>query len=231
MKEPIHISFICDGNGRWATQQNLNRFEGHNRGGEVIVDTIKSIQKTQIPYLSFFVFSAENKKRPKKEVDYLINLMVDVIDKYEKEFIDSNLKLNFFGDLSLFPDKLQNKLGNLKTQCQDKEGLTVLFFLNYGGKQDIIYAIKNYLQDKNNKNGENLTEEVFSSYLYTKGIPEPDILIRTGGEKRLSNFFLWQISYTELFFIDTLWPDFDEKNLKTILEEFSKRKRQFGNIL
>jgi undecaprenyl diphosphate synthase len=219
-----HVAIIMDGNGRWGLKYKNSRNEGHKSGLNTVEKIIKETIKQKISYLTLYAFSTENWNRPKKEINYLFNLLEDFLSKKIKDFHKQNIKLNIIG-VKNFSKKLNKllKLSEKKTSKNSK--LQINLALNYGSKFEIINAIKKLVKSKNKINEKNL-----SKYLFTKNIPDPEILIRTGNTKRLSNFLLWQLAYTEIFFEKKLWPDFNEKDYIKIIRKFKSIKRNFGNI-
>lgn len=215
-----------DGNGRWALQKGLERSEGHRAGVENVRDIIEASAQRGIEYLSLYAFSTENFKRPKIEVSFLFSLIKEYFDTQIHELIDRGAKLRFIGDLSLFPYPVRMIFDRAQKLTKDNTNITVCFYVGYGSQLEILQAAQKIVDDGHKK----VTPELFASYLYTNGIPEPDLLIRTGGEKRISNFLLYQISYTELYFSDVHWPDFKEDEYAQALEEFSRRKRRYGGL-
>ncbi len=224
MANPNHIAFILDGNGRWATKRGLPRNLGHAEGVKAVERTLNALCELKIPYASFFVFSTENWKRSKEEVDGLFNLAEEYFDKGLEFFNQNNIKVEVFGDLKPFPQKLQKIIKNVCESTAKNTGLNAGFCVNYGGKEDILQAINHLI----NKGEKNISAQQISANLYTKNFPDPDFVIRTSGEMRISNFMLWQMSYSELYFPKILWPDFNKKHLIKSLKVFSKRKRRFG---
>ncbi len=225
---PEHVAIIMDGNGRWAKNRNKPRFYGHKEGMKRVKEIVEASKEFGIKVLTLFAFSTENWERPKEEISFLMSLLKEYIKKEVKELKKNNIKLNFIGDLSKFPDDIKNLLNNsmeITSNCSD---LMLNIALNYGGRADILQAVKRIVAEKIDE--EKINEQLFSNFLYTKGIKDPDLLIRTSGEYRISNFLLWQIAYTELYITDTLWPDFDKNEFKKALEDFSKRERRFGKI-
>ena len=219
-----HVAIIMDGNGRWGLKYKNSRNEGHKSGLNTVEKIIKETIKQKISYLTLYTFSTENWNRPKKEINYLFNLLEDFLSKKIKDLHKQNIKLNIIG-VKNFSKKLNKllKLSEKKTSKNSK--LQINLALNYGSKFEIINAIKKLVKSKNKINEKNL-----SKYLFTKNIPDPEILIRTGNTKRLSNFLLWQLAYTEIFFEKKLWPDFNEKDYIKIIRKFKSIKRNFGNI-
>ena len=226
MKYPLHIAFIMDGNGRWAEKKGLPRFVGHSQGVKVIKKIVKSALNFRIKYITLFAFSTENWSRPKNEVDFLMKLFVDSIKTELEELSSKSVRLRFIGNIHNLNTNLKEviKFAENKTKSNNKVILTIA--LNYGGKWDIVNATNQILTTNIKK----INESEFNNYTSLSSLPDPDLLIRTGGEHRISNFLLWNISYSELYFTDELWPDFDENSFKKIINVFDKRKRNYGNI-
>ena len=224
MNKLNHIAFIMDGNGRWGMKRKKSRNFGHLNGVKVVKKIVKVSIKFQIPIITFYVFSTENWKRPKIEINYLFNL----INLYFKKEIDSviknGIKINLIGNINKLPIKIKKSLKKTINMTKNNNKIIVNLAINYGSRSEIINSIKKIKIIKK------INEKNFSKLLYTKNLPEPDILIRTGGQKRISNFLLWQIAYTEIYFLNKLWPDFNEKDLKKIIIDFKKIKRNFGAI-
>jgi len=226
MNSLSHIAIIMDGNGRWAESKKKSRKFGHLKGSENLKEIINYFIIKKIPYLTLFAFALDNWNRPKTETDYLFNLLKNFIKKNLHIFIKKNIKINFIGEKkNIYKNikKIQKKNKSLKKK---KSGLNLKIALNYSSKHEILNAIKKI---KNNEK-KNISIELFEKKLYTKNIPDPDILIRTGGRCRLSNFLLWQNSYSEIFFIKKLWPDFTSRDLEKIIKKFKVIKRNFGGI-
>jgi undecaprenyl diphosphate synthase len=226
MISPSHIAIIMDGNGRWGLKKYNDRNKGHYYGLQNINNIIKNCIKLNIKYLTLYTFSTENWNRPKKEIDYLFYLFKYFYKKNFNNLNKNNIRIKFIGNLKNIPKELKNIIKNIQEKTKKNNEITVIFAFNYGAKSELINAFKNILKSKKKE----INEELVSNNLYTKNIPDPDILIRTGGEKRLSNFLLWQISYAELFFIDKYWPDFTFLDLKKIVNRFNVIKRKFGGI-
>jgi undecaprenyl diphosphate synthase len=226
MISPSHIAIIMDGNGRWGLKKYNDRNKGHYYGLQNINNIIKNCIKLNIKYLTLYTFSTENWNRPKKEIDYLFYLFKYFYKKNFNNLNKNNIRIKFIGNLKNIPKELKNIIKNIQEKTKKNNEITVIFAFNYGAKSELINAFKNILKSKKKE----INEELVSNNLYTKNIPDPDILIRTGGEKRLSNFLLWQISYAELFFIDKYWPDFTFLDLKKIVNTFNVIKRKFGGI-
>ena len=225
LRLPEHIAMIMDGNGRWAKERGLKRTAGHKKGAEVVREITTYCAKIGIKYLTLYAFSTENWKRPKLEVEYLMKLLEKYLKEELEVYLENNIRFRAIGDLSKFSKSLQNRI--LKTQelTSSCTGLTQVLALNYGSKDEIIRAIK-----KLNEKGLEVSEENLELCLDTAGIPPVDIMIRTSGEVRLSNYLLWQNAYAEMFFTQTLWPDFCVKELDDIIENFNKRQRRFGGV-
>ena len=219
-----HVAIIMDGNGRWGLKKYNSRNKGHRAGLDVVEKIIKASLKKKIKFLTLFAFSSENWKRPKKEIDYLFRLLENFLKLKLNKFHKNNIKLKIIGEKK-FSKKLNNLLVEGENLTKNNSKLQINLALNYGSKNEIINAIK-----KMNNKKLKITETNLSNNLYTKNIPDPEILVRTGNTKRLSNFLLWQISYTEIFFSNKLWPDFDEKDFIKIIKQYKKIKRNFGDI-
>ena len=220
-----HVAIIMDGNGRWGLKHKKSRNLGHKEGLKTVEKIIKVSIKNKIEYLTLFAFSTENWKRPKKEIKFLFQLLDSFIDKKISKFNKNNIKLKIIGNIDNFSKKLKKKLYNSEKITIKNNKLQVNLALNYGSKSELINAYKKLNKKKLNINIKNLEK-----YLYTANIPDPDILIRTGNTNRLSNFLLWQIAYTEIFFEKKLWPDFNENDYSKIISKFKKIKRNYGNI-
>tara|TARA_B100000686_G_C16617825_1_gene877478 strand:+ start:83 stop:760 length:678 start_codon:yes stop_codon:yes gene_type:complete len=220
-----HVAIIMDGNGRWGIKKKVSRNHGHREGLITVEKIIQSSIKNKIKYLTLYAFSTENWKRPKKEIQFLLNLLESFIDKKIKKFNKNKIKLKIIGNINSFNNKLQKKLIKSEKLTKYNKKLQVNLALNYGSKLELINALKKINKRKININIKNVEKN-----LYTANIPDPDILIRTGNTHRLSNFLLWQSAYTEIFFEKKLWPDFNEKDYTKILDKYKKIKRNFGNI-
>jgi len=229
---PNHIAIILDGNGRWAKKRMMPRNYGHAKGAKAVEQICEDAYNIGINYLTVYAFSTENWKRPKDEVDALMKLLSDYLEDSLSRATKNNMCVKVIGDKTALSIDLQNKIEKLETVTKDNTGLHFTIALNYGSRDEIVRAIKKVATDvKNEKLGvEDITEQVYSNYLDTKGIPDPDLLIRTSGEERLSNYLLWQLAYTEFYFTDCLWPDFDKKELLKAIVEYTKRDRRFGKV-
>ena len=220
-----HVAIIMDGNGRWGIKYKKSRNLGHKAGLNTVEKIIKSTLQNKIKYLTLFAFSTENWKRPKTEIIFLFNLLDNFIDQKIKEFNENNIKLKIIGNINVFENKLKNKLKKSEQLTKNNRKLQVNLALNYGSKLELVDTFKKLITTNKDINIKNIEKN-----LYTSNIPDPDILIRTGGKKRLSNFLLWQMAYTELFFVEKLWPDFNGNDLMKILNKFKGIKRNFGNV-
>ena len=220
-----HVAIIMDGNGRWGIKHKKSRNLGHRAGLNTVERIIKSTIKSKVKYLTLYAFSTENWKRPKNEIKFLFKLLDSFIDQKINEFNKNNIKLKIIGNINIFNKKLKKKLQISEKLTKDNKRLQVNLALNYGSKSELIKAFK-----KINKNKLNITIKNIEKCLYTSNIPDPDILIRTGSTHRLSNFLLWQLAYSEIFFEKKLWPDFKENDYNKILKKFRKTKRNYGNI-
>ena len=220
-----HVAIIMDGNGRWGIKHKGSRNSGHKAGLSTVEMVINQCIKEKIKYLTLYTFSTENWKRPKKEINFLFNLLETFLSKKIENLIEKNIKLKFIGDKKKLPLKLINLLKDSEFKTRNSNKLQVNIALNYGSKNEILSAIKTVLKNKKHINEKNIDDA-----LYTRKIPNPELLIRTGDTNRLSNFLLWQLAYTEIFFIKKLWPDFKEYDFKKILKKFSLLKRNFGSI-
>ena len=225
MNKINHIAIIMDGNGRWGKKRGKSRNYGHLKGVEVIQNLVKESIKKKIPILTFFTFSTENWKRPKKEISFLFKLIEDYFNKEINNLKKNGVKINILGNINSLPKKIKKCLIRSINITKNCKNIRVNLAINYGSKHEILNTLKIL-----KKSQAKVTEKNFEKKLYTKGIPDPDLLIRTGGKKRLSNFLLWQLSYSELYFIDKLWPDFTVGDYNNILKHFRKVKRNFGKI-
>lgn len=224
---PQHVAFIMDGNRRWARQNNLPVFEGHKKGEEKIEPLVDMAMEMGIKYLTFWAFSTENWKREKAEVEFLLKLYRQILHKKIDNFHKKNVKVSVIGNLDLFSRALREKTVNWVEKTKENTRITVNIALSYGGRDEIVRAVNKWQRDSP-VNGRSLTKEDFSQYLDTANQPDPDLLIRTGGEQRLSGFMLWQLEYSELYFTSVLWPEFTKERFKEALNEFVLRKRRYG---
>ena len=226
LEKPKHIAVIMDGNGRWAKKRLMPRISGHKKGLESVRMVITQCQKLNIPFLTLFAFSTENWLRPSQEVNFLMSLFQESIKKESSALIKHNVRFKLIGDRKPFPKKLIDKIKELEKLTEKNTGLTLSVAINYGGRWDIVNAVNTYQKETHFKNP--LTQKSLTQNLSLNYAPDPDLLIRTGGEKRISNFLIWQFSYSELYFTETLWPDFNERALMAALFEFQKRERRYG---
>ena len=225
MNKINHIAIIMDGNGRWGKKRGKSRNFGHLKGIDIIENLVKESIKIKIPILTFYTFSTENWKRPRKEVYFLFKLIEDYFNKEIKNLVKNGVKINILGNLNSLPKKIKKCLIKSMFMTKNCKNIIVNLAINYGSKYEILNAHKQLKRKKTKSSFKN-----FEKNLYTKGMPDPDFLIRTGGEKRLSNFLLWQLAYSELYFINKLWPDFKVSDYRKIIKHFRKVKRNFGNI-
>tara|TARA_X000000368_G_scaffold188108_1_gene148359 strand:+ start:49 stop:753 length:705 start_codon:yes stop_codon:yes gene_type:complete len=228
--KPKHIAIVMDGNGRWAKKRGESRIEGHRKAKKSVRETIEFCVENKIDYLSLFAFSTENWNRPRLEVKALMNLLHVVIKDELVNLIQQNIKLKVIGNLQKLPEKTRKSLKEAISDTENNDGLTLILAINYSGKWDIINATKKIIE--NNPKGDlaNFNEKYFEKNLSTSNIPDPELIIRTSGEQRISNFYLWQSAYSELYFTNILWPDFSKKELNNAIFEFKKRNRRFGSV-
>ena len=227
-KIPEHVAVIMDGNGRWAKRRGLPRVFGHRQGAKVVEDTISFARDIGIKYLSLFAFSTENWGRPKSEIEAIFSLLVEYINKKVPNLIEKDARLKFIGRREGLPEHILKTMMEGEEKTKHCESLEVIIALNYSGRAEIVDAVNKILKENPNIK---IDEEIFKNYLYLPEIPDPDLLIRTSGEKRISNFMLWELAYTELYFTETLWPDFDEKEFLKALYDYQSRERRFGKVL
>ncbi len=223
---PKHIAIIMDGNGRWAKQRNLPRIEGHKAGIEAVRSTVEGCAELGIKYLSLFAFSSENWKRPKDEIFALMNLLNIYLDKELPTMQKNNISFHTIGRIEELDLEIQKKLKYTEEVTRKNRGLNLYLALNYSGRVEILDAVKKIIGNP----PKDLNEETFKNFLYDPKLPEPDLLIRTSGEFRISNFYLWQIAYTEIYITDVFWPDFRKENLIEAIRDYQKRERRFGGI-
>lgn len=225
-----HIAIIMDGNGRWAKKRGMPRTFGHKKGAENVVNITRAMKESGVKYLTLYAFSTENWQRSQDEVAALMQLLRDYLDKEFKEIMDNNVRIIFIGEKNMLAEDIQQKIKDIENKSAGNTALTLCVALSYGSRQEILAAAKRamMLAVEKKLSPDELSAETFSSLLYTKGIPDPDILIRTSGEQRISNYLLWQLAYTELFFTETYWPDFGKEELMDIIEKFNTRERRYG---
>ena len=221
---PRHIAIIMDGNGRWAKKRLLPRTAGHKAGLDTFVDTVDTVSDMGIPYLTVYAFSSENWNRSADEVGALMELMSTGIKKYEPEMMRKNIKLRLVGDIDRFEEKYKNALRATEERLSSNTGMTLCICLSYGGRQELVHAVNELIKSGKTE----ITEKDISDNLYTCGIPDPDLVIRTSGEYRISNFLLWQSAYAEYYFTDVYWPDFNKTELEKALDSFASRERRYG---
>ena len=232
MRVPEHVAIILDGNGRWAKKRFLPRNMGHAQGSKTVERIIEDAFDMGIKYLTVYAFSTENWRRPKDEVDALMKLLRDYLKTCIKRANKNNMRVRVIGDVTGLSEDLREKIEQLEEASKGNTGINFTIALNYGSRDEMIRAMKKmagYLLAGPLKK-EEITDDLFAGYLATKGLPEPDLMIRTSGEQRLSNFMLWQLAYTEFYFTDVLWPDFNKKELKKAVEYYNGRERRFGGI-
>lgn len=229
---PKHIGVIMDGNGRWAKKRGLPRSAGHSAGAESLKKIITEANKIGIKYITVYAFSTENWKRPKEEVDYLMNLLLNYLKDAEKSLAGENVVIKTIGSRKELSEEIQEQIKKTEDFTSKNTGIVMNIALNYGAREEIVNAVKGVCEDVKNgkKDAESIDDEMFSEYLYTKNQPDVDLLIRTSGEQRLSNFMLWQVSYAEMWFTDKLWPDFKPKDLRQAIIDFQNRGRRFGGV-
>jgi undecaprenyl diphosphate synthase len=225
---PCHVAIIMDGNGRWARQRGLHRLEGHRAGAKNVRRVVNAFADHGVKYLTLFAFSTENWSRPQKEVEGLLVLLSESIDKETQFFHRTNIKLRHAGKLDRLPLELQREVKAAIELTKDNTGMILCLAFDYGSRSEIVDAVR-CIKEGNVSTGD-INEAMFSSYLGTQGIPDPDLVIRTGGEMRLSNFLLWQAAYSELYFTPVLWPDFSEKEIDKALLDYRQRQRRFGSL-
>jgi undecaprenyl diphosphate synthase len=227
---PRHIAIIMDGNGRWAQNHSLGRIAGHRKGAESVRKVVEACRKIGISCLTLYAFSSENWSRPEREVNALMTLLEKYLKSEVKVMMKNNIRLRTIGDTAALPQKVRTTLADAIEKTAANTAMTLILALNYGSHDEILEAVRKLLEQarQGKIDAEEITEERFSEYLYTKGIPDPDLLIRTSGEYRLSNFLMWQMAYTEFYFTDTLWPDFREEQLIEAILEYQRRERRFG---
>jgi undecaprenyl diphosphate synthase len=227
---PKHLAIIMDGNGRWAKQKGLLRTLGHENGTKSVRTTVETCAKLGIENLTLYAFSTENWNRPKLEVELLMNLLINSLKNELKTLQDNNIRLNSIGNLNLLPKSAQNKLQEVIEKTKDNKNMVLTLALSYGSREELINVVKNISNKVKNNiiSIDSIDESIINQHLYTQDLPEVDLLIRTSGEHRISNFLLWQIAYAELYFTDVLWPDFKEDDLYEAIISYQKRERRFG---
>lgn len=228
---PQHVAIILDGNGRWAKSKGMPRTYGHTMGAKNVEPICRAAHNLGIKYITFYAFSTENWNRPDNEVEALMDLLESYMKTCKKLAKNNNMRVRIIGDITKFTTSMQEKIKDLEEYSKEFDGLNMQIALNYGSRDEIVRGVNKYIDDlqKNNVSLP-LTEEVLSSYLDTKDIPDPDLMIRTSGEQRLSNYLLWQLAYAEFYFTEVPWPDFHEKELKEAVEAYMNRDRRYGKV-
>ena len=227
---PVHIAIFMDGNGRWASQRGLPRSAGHREGANNLKKIVKYSDEIGIKYLTVYAFSTENWSRPKDEVDALMSLLLEFLKNADKEIAGKNIKIKVIGDSNGLTEEIKKEIVRVTENTKKNDGLTLVIALNYGSRSEIVEMVRRIAIDvkKGGLNTDAINEQLVSNYLYTAGIPDPDLVIRPSGENRLSNFLLWQSSYAEFWYSNILWPDFSKKDLIGAIEEYQKRNRRYG---
>lgn len=229
---PQHVAIIMDGNGRWATARGLSRTEGHKKGAEAAQRVVEAARDLGIPYVTLFSFSSENWNRPPAEIQDLMNLLRYYLTREMAEMKRNGARLLVIGDRTKLPQDIVDIIQKVEDETKDNRRITVVIALSYGGRQDIVFAARELarLAKANEVDIEKIDEDIFSRHLMTRGIPDPDLMIRTSGESRISNFLMWQLAYAELFFTNTLWPDFGRKDMEEAVAFFNGRDRRYGGL-
>lgn len=229
---PEHVAFIMDGNGRWAKKRGLPRFKGHEEGARRIIDLASSAEKFGIKAVTLYAFSTENWKRPKEEVDYIFSLLKKALNDRKEKILEKNIKVRFIGKIYELETSVRDTMLEIMEITKNNTGVILNLAINYGGKSEIVEVVKNIAKDclDGKQDIKAINEECVENYLMTKGLPKIDLMVRTSGEVRLSNFLLWQLAYSELVFTETYWPDFGEKELEKVLIEYQSRDRRFGGL-
>jgi len=231
-KLPSHVAIIMDGNGRWAKKRLLNRIKGHERGSETVRAIVRACRKIGISYLTLYAFSTENWQRPRSEVTALMTLLKKFLESEQKEMLDNNIRLYAIGQIERLPKNVRQVLYKAMTLTKKNDGMILNLALSYGGRAEIVKMVKEIAIKAKDAiiDLDSITPEIISEHLYTSEIPDPDLLIRTSGEMRISNFLLWQIAYTEIYVTDTLWPDFGKDEFLRILKDYQLRERRYGKV-
>ena len=231
-KLPTHVAIIMDGNGRWAKKHLLSRIKGHEKGSEAVRTIVRACREFGISYLTLYAFSTENWQRPKAEIDALMTLLIKFLKSEQQELLENDIRLHAVGQIERLPAEVQQALRETMKLTHKNSGLQLNLALSYGSRTEIVHMVKQIAQKS--KNGQidpqSINAEIVAQHLYTKGIPDPDLLIRTSGEMRISNFLLWQIAYSEIHITPTYWPDFSRDEFYQILKDFQKRERRFGQV-
>lgn len=228
---PVHVSIIMDGNGRWAREQGHERIFGHKKGVETVRVVAEAAAEAGVKYLSLYAFSEENWGRPKEEVDFLMHLMMDSIASEVEMLMKNGVRFRVLGNLARLPEALQQGIAALEEKTRENTALDLILFVSYSGKWDIFQAAKKFAAEHSGEDIEKITDmSAFSKYLVTDGIPDPDLIIRTSGEERISNYLLWQGAYSELLFVKKMWPEFGKEDFAAALAEFASRDRRYGKV-
>jgi len=227
---PNHIAIIMDGNGRWAKAKGKNRLFGHRNGVKAVQKTVEESTRLGVKYLTLYAFSTENWKRPQKEINTLMNLLVKSLKKELDQMLQNDIRLNAIGNLSKLPKSVQDELNQTIEKTKKNSRMTLTLALNYGGKEELTHAFREIASKVKNNiiSPENVDETIINKHLYTQNLPDVDLLIRTSGEQRISNFLLWKIAYAEFYFLDILWPEFNETHLHLAIHNYQNRERRFG---
>lgn len=231
-KIPAHVAIIMDGNGRWAKKRLFNRVKGHEKGAETVRTIVRVSREMGIRYLTLYAFSTENWGRPKTEVSALMSLLKKFINSEKNDMMKHHIRLNALGQISKLPEDVRTSLNKTIEETSGNTGMCLNLALSYGSRDEIVCMVKSIAEKvkQDSMHIDDISEAVVSDHLFTKGMPDPDLMIRTSGEMRISNFLMWQLSYSEIFFTETLWPDFTEEEYKKILKEYQTRDRRFGRI-
>ena len=231
-KLPAHVAIIMDGNGRWAKKRLLNRVNGHEKGSDTVRTVVRACREIGISYLTLYAFSTENWQRPKTEVEALMTLLRNFLRSEQKELVENNIRLRTIGQTDRLPAKVQQALHQTISATEDNTAMTLILALSYGSRTEIIRMVQELASQAQHGeiDSKSITAELIADHLYTRDIPDPDLLIRTSGEMRISNFLLWQIAYTEIFVTPTLWPDFSRDELLEILIDYQGRERRYGKV-
>ena len=228
---PVHVSIIMDGNGRWAREQGHERIFGHKKGVETVRVVAEAASEAGVKYLSLYAFSEENWGRPKEEVDFLMHLMMDSIASEVEMLMKNGVRFRVLGNLARLPEALQQGIAALEEKTRENTALDLILFVSYSGKWDIFQAAKKFAAEHSGEDIDKITDmSAFSKYLVTDGIPDPDLIIRTSGEERISNYLLWQGAYSELLFVKKMWPEFGKEDFTAALAEFASRDRRYGKV-
>lgn len=228
---PVHVSIIMDGNGRWAREQGHERIFGHKKGVETVRVVAEAAAEAGVKYLSLYAFSEENWGRPKEEVDFLMHLMMDSIASEVEMLMKNGVRFRVLGNLARLPEALQQGIAALEEKTRENTALDLILFVSYSGKWDIFQAAKKFAAEHSGEDIDKITDmSAFSKYLVTDGIPDPDLIIRTSGEERISNYLLWQCAYSELLFVKKMWPEFGKEDFTAALAEFASRDRRYGKV-